>query len=356
MAQRSTTPQAVNTIERPDTVHGRLLEAVHISGYTFERACGELEWLLDDDRWQHVGRGFDDVNTFLATIDFSEFRIAIEQRKTLAKRLAAIQASQRATARLLGVDEGTIRNDLGKRGAENSAAAGRALSESTNNHDAPAENSAWFQTDIDPARDAKRDATRAAKEQEREARRDENRKKVADVTDPALGGAKFATIVIDPPWDWNDEGDVDQLGRARPTYETLTVDQIRTYPIPYLADVDCHCYLWITNRSLPKGFDLLTAWGFRYVTCLTWCKPSIGMGNYFRGSTEQVLFAVKGTQPLKRHDVGTWFEAPRGPSHSTKPAAFYELVEACSPGPYLDYWSRREPRAGWMTWGENSHA
>lgn len=67
--------------ESPNTVHGRLLEAVHIAGYTFERACGELEYLLDEDRWRFVGDGFEDINAFLATLDFSDFKLAVEQRK-----------------------------------------------------------------------------------------------------------------------------------------------------------------------------------------------------------------------------------------------------------------------------------
>ena len=98
--------------EAPNTVHGRLLEAVHISGYTFERACSELEWLLEEDRWKQVGGGFSDINDFLATIDLSEFRIAIDQRKNLAKKLADIHASQRATARALGVAHTTLQRDL----------------------------------------------------------------------------------------------------------------------------------------------------------------------------------------------------------------------------------------------------
>jgi N6-adenosine-specific RNA methylase IME4 len=111
--------------------------------------------------------------------------------------------------------------------------------------------------------------------------------------------------------------------------------------------------LWVTNRSLPKAFRLIEAWGFRYITCLTWVKPSIGMGNYFRGSTEQVLFAVKGSQMLKRRDVGTHFEAKRGDGHSAKPDEFYSLVESCSYGPYIDVFGRKE-RDGWTVWGENS--
>ena len=97
----------------------------------------------------------------------------------------------------------------------------------------------------------------------------------------------------------------------------------------------------------------MEVWGFRYVTCLTWVKPSIGMGNYFRGSTEQVLFGVRGSQPLKRHDVGTWFEAPRGEMHSEKPDEFYALVESCSYAPYIDIFGRKE-REGWTVWGENA--
>ena len=198
-------------------------------------------------------------------------------------------------------------------------------------------------------------AKRKAKEDNREARRAENRIVVASV--PALEAAataRFATIVIDPPWDWGDEGDVNQLGRAKPDYATLSHDKLLALPVGDKADVDSHIYLWITNRSLPKGFSLLEAWGFRYITALTWVKPSFGMGNYFRGQTEQILFGVKGSQFLKRKNAGTVFYAPRGPNgHSSKPTEFYDFVESCSPGPYLEIFSRQN-RDGWVAWGESA--
>ena len=126
-------------------------------------------------------------------------------------------------------------------------------------------------------------------------------------------------------------------------------------PVAELADEDCHLYLWITNRSLPKGFSLLDAWGFRYVTMLTWPKPSFGMGNYFRGQTEQVLFGVKGSQALKRKNASTllptWGRGPGG--HSSKPMEFYEFVESCSPGPFVELFSRQQ-RDGWSTWGADA--
>ena len=202
-------------------------------------------------------------------------------------------------------------------------------------------------------------AKRELKEKAREERREENRAKIAQVKEPTQiiqQQARFATIVIDPPWDWGDEGDQDQLGRARPDYSTMSIAQLMELPVADLADQDCHLYLWITNRSLPKGFALMERWGFRYITALTWVKPHFGMGNYFRGQTEHILFGVKGSQPLKRRDLGTVFTANRGlAGHSSKPPEAYDVIESASPGPYLEMFSRSQ-RDGWVMWGENAHA
>lgn len=194
---------------------------------------------------------------------------------------------------------------------------------------------------------------RALRERKREERRQANRQKVAVAIDLSAMTGTFATIVVDPPWDHGDEGDRSQFGRARPDYATMRTEELLALPVGRFADdAGCHVYLWITNRSLPKGFALMERWGFRYVTMLTWAKPRPGLGNYFRGQTEHVLFGVRGSLPLRRRDVGTVFHAPRGPAgHSSKPAAFYELVEQCSPGPYLELFARSE-RPGWVTWGE----
>jgi len=213
-----------------------------------------------------------------------------------------------------------------------------------------------FEAHIAKTKDAGKELTtiatvRLAKEHKRELAREHNRELVEDM--PPLSkwnGTPVPTIALDPPWDWGDEGDCDQLGRARPTYATMPFDDILALPVGNLAQDNAHIYLWITNRSLPKGFALLEAWGFRYITTVTWCKPSFGMGNYFRGQTEHVLFGVRGSLPLLRKDVGTWFAAPRPGEHSSKPDAFYEMVERCSSGPWLEMFQRK-PRVGWVGWG-----
>lgn len=122
---------AVKKIETPQTVHGRLLEAVHVSGYSFERACSELEWLLDDERWKLCGDGYDSISDFIATVDLSPFNIDRPHRKRLAQKLNELQASQRATAKALGVDETTIRRDVGKRDAANAAESPERNGETT---------------------------------------------------------------------------------------------------------------------------------------------------------------------------------------------------------------------------------
>lgn len=196
------------------------------------------------------------------------------------------------------------------------------------------------------------EAKREIKESKREAVREQNRALVEQTKPVSVvaSNTTYQTIALDPPWDWGDEGDADQFGRARPTYATMSIDQIAALPVASLAAKDAHIYLWITNRSLPKGFTLLENWGFRYITCLTWCKPSIGMGNYFRGNTEHILFGVRGSLPLLRHDLGTWFSASRPDRHSAKPEDFYRMVEACSPGPWLEMFARSQ-RNGWVQWG-----
>lgn len=191
---------------------------------------------------------------------------------------------------------------------------------------------------------------RASKDADADEARTRNEELAAGTLGPEWLPGPYQTIVIDPPWDWGDEGDQNQLGRARPHYTTMPIDDLKQMPIDDLATADAHLYLWVTNRSLPKAFDLISTWKFRYITCLTWVKPSFGMGNYFRGASEHVLFGVRGSLPLLRHDEPTWFEAPRGKEHSGKPTALYELVERCSPGPWLEMFAR-QTRPGWVPWG-----
>ena len=105
-----------NQVSDVNIKYGRLQESVHVSTYTMERACSSLEYLLDDNRWRRVGQGFADIDAFLRSIDLSDVGKIPERRKAIAKKLEALQATQRATAKALGVSHVTIGKDLGRVG------------------------------------------------------------------------------------------------------------------------------------------------------------------------------------------------------------------------------------------------
>jgi len=77
---------------------------------------------------------------------------------------------------------------------------------------------------------------RAEKETKREQKRIENTAKIEELPTVEEMTGLFQSILIDPPWDWSDEGDNDQLGRAKPDYATMTIDQLMQLPVSKYAE------------------------------------------------------------------------------------------------------------------------
>lgn len=140
------------------------MESAHISGYTFERVCGELEFLLEDGRWQRIGPGYEDVNMFLKTIDLSAFNLS-ESRPKLVKRIKELEpaASQRAIAKAIGVGQATVHRDLSPDSDESPAAASYPTGHAECDEPDSSESPAWFQGG-DVADLAKKTAKRKAKD------------------------------------------------------------------------------------------------------------------------------------------------------------------------------------------------
>lgn len=169
---------------------------------------------------------------------------------------------------------------------------------------------------------------------------------------PEWPQGRFRTVMADPPWHF-DKGT--GRGPATAHYPTMSLDQVADLPVVDLAAPDAHLYLWVPNTLLPQAFEVVTAWGFTYRSLLTWVKPRIGTGAWFRNASEQLLFATRGSLPLQRRNLPTWFAAPTG-RHSAKPEAAYELIEAASPAPRLELFARGAPRPGWQAWGDEAEA
>jgi N6-adenosine-specific RNA methylase IME4 len=166
---------------------------------------------------------------------------------------------------------------------------------------------------------------------------------------------KYRTIVADPPWQVGRGPEWSSNGASRPlTYETMSVEEIKSLPVRELAEVDAHLYLWTINAYIEAAYEIARDWGFRPSTLLTWCKPrhGIGLGGTFTLTTEHVLFCRRGRLPsLQRVDTSWWLWHRR--EHSAKPEHFLDLVEQISPAPYVELFSRRH-RLGWDVWGNES--
>ncbi len=178
---------------------------------------------------------------------------------------------------------------------------------------------------------------------------------------PGLAG-KFSTILIDPPWRFqNRTGKMAPEHKRLHRYHTLTIDEIKALPVAEHASKPSHLYLWVPNALLGWGLEVMAAWGFRYKTNIVWYKirkdggpDGRGVGFYFRNVTELLLFGVKGsmrTLPPGRRQVNVL--ATRKREHSRKPEEIYKIIEACSPGPYLELFAR-ERIVGWTTWGDQA--
>lgn len=172
----------------------------------------------------------------------------------------------------------------------------------------------------------------------------------------------YRTILADPPWRFNNRtGKVAPEHKRLNRYDTLSLEDIMEMPVSLAAGEDSHLYLWVPNALLPEGLQVMKSWGFKYKSNLIWHKirkdggpDGRGVGFYFRNTTEIVLFGIRGrmrTLAPGRSQVNILKTQKR--EHSRKPDELYELIERCSPGPYLEIFSRGK-RRGWDVFGNQT--
>ena len=177
-----------------------------------------------------------------------------------------------------------------------------------------------------------------------------------------LPGGPFGTVLADPPWRFmNRTGKVAPEHKRLGRYETMDWKEIAALPVADVMAPQSHCYLWVPNALVAEGLKVMEAWGFEYKTMLIWAKrrkdggpDGRGVGFYFRNVTEPILFGVRGklrTLAPGRRQVNMIETIKR--EHSRKPDEQYPLIEACSPGPYLELFARY-PRPGWTAWGNEA--
>lgn len=173
-------------------------------------------------------------------------------------------------------------------------------------------------------------------------------------------GNRFSTVLADPPWRFaNRTGKMAPEHKRLHRYETMSIEEICALPIAEIAADKAHLYLWCPNALLGWGLRTMEAWGFEYKTNIVWLKvrkdggpDGRGVGFYYRNVTELVLFGTRGhlrTAQAGRRMVN--LIATMKERHSKKPNELYDMIEHCSPGPFLELFART-PRRGWIQWGD----
>jgi N6-adenosine-specific RNA methylase IME4 len=180
----------------------------------------------------------------------------------------------------------------------------------------------------------------------------------------SVRGRKFHTVLADPPWRFtNRTGKMAPEHRRLSRYETMSIEDICALPVAEIVAEPAHLYLWVPNALLPWGLRTMAAWGFDYKSNIVWHKirkdggsDGRGVGFYFRNVTEMLLFGVRGknarTLAPGRRQVNMIETRKR--EHSKKPDEQYEIIEACSRGPYLELFARGT-RPGWTYWGRQAN-
>ncbi len=176
-------------------------------------------------------------------------------------------------------------------------------------------------------------------------------------------GHKFATVLADPPWQFqNRTGKMAPEHKRLSRYPTMTLQEIKDLPVEAIVEDTAHLYLWVPNALLAEGLQVMEHWGFTYKTNLIWYKirkdggpDRRGVGFYFRNVTEMILFGVrgKGARTLQPGRSQENIISSRKREHSRKPDEQYEIIEACSWGPRIELFARGQ-RDGWFSWGNQA--
>ena len=191
-----------------------------------------------------------------------DLRMIVLKRDPHLRREAAVKLveggmSQRQAAKVLGVSQWTVSNDV-KGNLSKSERKPVTGSDATKAH---------------------RAKTAAAA-------------KAGGVTD--VPKKKYRIVYADPPWDY--------AGHAQPDYQTargdyypvMALDAICDVPVKDWVEDDAVLFVWVPSPLLEKCSGSCTQWGFEYKQCFVWDKIKHNMGHYNSVRHEFLLICTRG--------------------------------------------------------------
>ena len=190
----------------------------------------------------------------------------------------------------------------------------------------------------------------------------------------------WQTAVQDPPWKEVGAGKIKRgADRHYPLLATKDMPGVIRASGLWTPAENAHLYMWVTNTFLPDGLWLMAELGFKYKTNVCWTKKQMGIGRYFRGKHELLLFGTRGkgwSVRTDRNDIVGAYETERNEDyeeyfsdgssieadhvrnngkrkHSGKPGIFTDMIESRSKGPYVEFFAR-SLRPSWTSWGNDA--
>lgn len=179
----------------------------------------------------------------------------------------------------------------------------------------------------------------------------------------SLPNKKYPIIYADPPWDYkgqrqhNGKGGRD-TGGADIHYPTITLDNLKDFPIHNITEDDCLLFMWTSSPHLDQAIDLGTSWGFKWATIgFVWNKQKTNPGFYTMSQCEMCMIFKKGKIPSPRgqRNIRQLVEVERS-KHSKKPNEVRERIDVMFPEQEkLELFSREKLGKGrwskWTSWG-----
>jgi N6-adenosine-specific RNA methylase IME4 len=196
---------------------------------------------------------------------------------------------------------------------------------------------------------------REARAERQRVKTTKRRQRVRDLNERtrALPNKKYNVLLADPEWEfkvWSEKG---KDRSAENHYNVSALPVIKSRPVEKISADDAVLFLWATVPMLPQALEVMTSWGFFYVSHFIWHKDKFGTGYWNRNRHELLLVGTRGHIPAP--SMGTQYSSCIGATvgkHSEKPRVFYDMIDEYFPDlPKIELNCRGKPRPGWDGWG-----
>ncbi len=165
---------------------------------------------------------------------------------------------------------------------------------------------------------------------------------------------KYQIIYADPPWNVSQFSRIVRPQQKPHPYSKMKLEDIKSLSVQDITDLDgCHLFMWTTHKWLPKAFEVIKSWGFKYHCCLTWNKTFGFTPFSFMWSTEFCLYAqIRGKWLRPKTFAIKTLITEKPTKHSKKPKSMQNLIiQHCGDLPRIELFAR-EKTDGWDVWGD----